>query len=112
MTAGAGTAGEGDIRAGVDRDAVILVVDLRAGNGNRGAVADIETISVVATIGVSIGAIDCHISDSQVFAAVDLSRRTMLVFQRSGDFAEDAPIRRSDQDPSTPYGERDNWAFS
>lgn len=48
MAAGAVAVLEGDVRAGVDGDAVILVVDLGTGDGNAGGAANIESIGVVA----------------------------------------------------------------
>lgn len=66
VTAGAGTAGEVDVLAGVDGDAVVLVLDGGAGDGDVGTLADVETVGVVTALGVTVAVVDGDVLDHEV----------------------------------------------
>lgn len=56
----------------VDGDTVVLVVDLGAGDMNSSAVANVEPISVMASIIlITISVVDGHVGYSQAIAAVN-----------------------------------------
>jgi hypothetical protein len=57
--------GEDDVLAGVDSQAVVLVVDGGAVDGDVGAGADVKGIGVVAQLGTG-GVIDQHVLDGEV----------------------------------------------
>lgn len=71
VTTAAVTAGEGDVGAGVDGKAVVLVLDVGAGDVDTSGRANIESISVVATLGVTEGVVKGDISQLDVVAGVD-----------------------------------------
>ena len=58
-------------RARVNSQAVILVVDNRVGDVDTSAAADVESISVVASLAVSIGVVDVDAIQSKAIGAVD-----------------------------------------
>ena len=71
VAAGAVAAGEGDLRAAVDGEAVVLVVDGRAGDRDLSGAADVEGIGVVAALGVAIFVVDGDAVELGVGGAVD-----------------------------------------
>ncbi len=58
-------------RAGVNSQAVILVVDNWVGDVDTGAAADVESIGVVTSLAVSIGVVDVDAIQSKAIGAVD-----------------------------------------
>lgn len=66
VTAGAGTAGEVDVLTRVDGDAVVLVLDGGAGDGDVGTLADVETVGVVTALGVTVAVVDGDVLDHEV----------------------------------------------
>lgn len=72
MAARAVAAREGDVCAGVDGQAVVLVVDGGAGDGDAGGGADVEGVGVVAKgVGVAGGVVDGDLVELQVGCRVD-----------------------------------------
>lgn len=61
VAAGAVAVGEGDVLAGVDGDAVVLVADDGAGDVDVFGVADVEAVGVVAALGVAGLRVDGHV---------------------------------------------------
>lgn len=58
-------------RAGVNSQAVILVVDNWVGDVDTSAAADVESIGVVTSLAVSIGVVDVDAIQSKAIGAVD-----------------------------------------
>lgn len=58
-------------RARVNSDAVVLVVNLSAGDDDVGAGANVEAISVLATVVIAIRVVDGHAGDGEARGAVD-----------------------------------------
>ena len=71
MAAGAEAAGEGDVSAAVDGEAVVLVVDGGAGDGDLRRVADVESIGVVAALGVTVLVVDGDAVHLETLGVVD-----------------------------------------
>ena len=71
MAARAVTTGEGDLSAAVDRKAVVLVVDGRAADGDLSGASDVESIGVVATLGVTVLVVDSEAVELGVGGTVD-----------------------------------------
>lgn len=71
MTTTAVTTSEGDVGAGVDGEAVVLVLDDSAGDVNTGGGADIESVSVVSTLGISQRVVHVDVVDTEVGDSVD-----------------------------------------
>jgi hypothetical protein len=69
-----------DIRARVNGDAVVLVVDLAVLDRDVGRRADVERVGVVASARVTRGVVDGHAVDREVLSAVhgeDLNGRVL-----------------------------------
>lgn len=90
VAAGAVAAGEGDLSAAVNSKAVILVVDGRAADSDLGGASDIESVGVVATLGVTVLVVNGDAVELGVGGGVDredlhgrvldgLSQRSLLV---------------------------------
>ena len=63
---------EGDVCAGVDGNAVVLVVDLGTVDNDVVGAADVESVGVVATVArVTSRVVDGHTGDGEVIAGVD-----------------------------------------
>ena len=71
VATGAVAASEGDVSAGVDGEAVVLVVDGGLGDSDVLRVTDIEGIGVVAALGVTILVVDGNAVDSKSVSVVD-----------------------------------------
>jgi hypothetical protein len=72
VSAGAGTAGEVDVSARVDGQAVVLVLDVRVGDVYTGRATNIESIGVVAAVGnITSGVVDGDLVKSEVLCTVD-----------------------------------------
>lgn len=71
MATGAVATGEGDVSAAVDGEAVVLVVDGGAGDGDVLRVTDIESVGVVAALGVAVLVVDGDVVDSEGVGVVD-----------------------------------------
>jgi hypothetical protein len=71
VTAGAEAAGEGDVSAAVDGEAVVLVVDGGAGDGDLRRVTDVESVGVVTTLGVTVLVVDGDAVDLEALGVVD-----------------------------------------
>lgn len=71
VTTGAVTVGERDVGTGVDGEAVILVLDVGTGDVDAGGRANIESIGVVATLGVTEGIIEGDALQIDVGTGVD-----------------------------------------
>lgn len=71
MATAAVSAGEGDVSSRVDGEAVVLVLNNSSGDVDAGGGADIESIGVVSTLGVSQRVIHGDTVHSQVGDAVD-----------------------------------------
>lgn len=70
MSAGAGSASEGDTSTGVDSKTVVLVLDNGTADGDVRAVANVKGVSVVAEASRS-GVVNGDILDGQTLRAVD-----------------------------------------
>lgn len=71
MATGAVAAGEGDVSAAVDGEAVVLVVDGSAGDGDVLRVTDVESVGVVAALGVAVFVVDSNIVNGEGVGVVD-----------------------------------------
>ena len=71
VAARAVTAGESDVGAGVNGEAVVLVVDGGAGDGDVLRVTDIESVSVVASLRVTVLVVDGDVVDRKGVGVVD-----------------------------------------
>lgn len=71
MAAGAVAAGESDVGAAVDGQAVVLVVDGGAGDGDLRRVADVEGVGVVAALGVAVLVVDGDVVHLEALGIVD-----------------------------------------
>jgi hypothetical protein len=71
VAAGAVAAREGDVGAAVDGEAVVLVVDGGAGDGDLRRVADVEGVGVVAALGVAVLVVDGDVVDLEALGVVD-----------------------------------------
>ena len=83
VTTRAGTTGEVNIGSGVDGQAVILVLDVGVGDGDTGGAADVESVSVVATVGdVTGGVVNGDLVKGEISSTIDgetLYRRVLDV---------------------------------
>lgn len=71
MATRAVAAGESDISATVDGEAVVLVVDGGAGDGDVLRVTNIESVGVVASLGVAVLVVDGDVVDGEGVSVVD-----------------------------------------
>jgi len=71
VATGAVAAGESDLGAAVNSEAVVLVVDGRAADGDFGGAADVEGIGVVAALGVAVLVVDGDAVELGVGGGVD-----------------------------------------
>jgi hypothetical protein len=71
VAAGAVAAGESDVSAGVDGEAVVLVVDGGAGDGDVLRVTDVESVGVVAALRVTVLVVDGDVVDRECVGVVD-----------------------------------------
>jgi hypothetical protein len=71
VAAGAVATGESDLGAAVDCQAVVLVVDCCAADGDLGGASDVECIGVVAALGVAVFVVDGEAVELGVGGAVD-----------------------------------------
>jgi hypothetical protein len=72
VTAGAGSASELDVGTGVDSEAVVLVLDVGVGNVDTGGAADVESVGVVAAVGlVTGGVVDGDVVKGDRLGSVD-----------------------------------------
>ena len=71
VAAGAVAAGESDLGAAVDGEAVVLVVDGGAADGDLGGATDVESVGVVAALGVAVLVVDGDTVELSVGGAVD-----------------------------------------
>ena len=72
VTAGAGAANEVDVGARVDGEAVVLVLDVGVGDGDAAGAADVESVSVVASVGhVTGGVVDGDVVEGEASGTVD-----------------------------------------
>jgi hypothetical protein len=71
VAAGAVATGEGDVSTAVDGKAVVLVVDGGAGDGDLGRVTDVESVGVVAALGVTVLVVDGDVVDLEALSVVD-----------------------------------------
>ena len=71
VATGAVAAGEGDVSAGVDGEAVVLVVDGGAGDSDVLRVTDVESVGVVAALGVTVLVVDGDVVDREGVGVVD-----------------------------------------
>lgn len=71
VTAGAHGASELDVGTAVDGEAVILVVDGGAGDGDSVRGTDVESIGVVTALGVASRVVDGDVGDGEAAGAVD-----------------------------------------
>jgi len=71
VATGAVATGEGDVSPAVDSEAVVLVVDGGAGNGDLRRVADVESVGVVAALGVTVLVVDGDVVDLETLSVVD-----------------------------------------
>lgn len=71
VATGAVSTGEGDVSAGVDREAVVLVVDGGAGNSDVLGVTDIEGVGVVAALRITILVVDGNVVNLEGVGVVD-----------------------------------------
>ena len=72
MTTRASTTDEVDVGTRVDGKAVVLVLDVGVGDGDTSGAADIESISVVTTVGhVTGGVVDSDVVKGEVSSTVD-----------------------------------------
>ena len=71
VAAGAVAAGESDLGAAVDSEAVVLVVDGSAADGDLGGAADVEGVGVVAALGVAVLVVDGDAVELGVGGGVD-----------------------------------------
>ena len=72
MAALAGAAGEVDVSAGVDGEAVILVLDVGVGNVDASGAADVESVGVVAAVCYIAGSVvDGDLVKGEVLGSVD-----------------------------------------
>ena len=68
----AGTTNEVDVGARVNGQAVILVLDVGVGDGDASGAADVESVSVVATVGdITSSVVDGDVVQNQVGGTVD-----------------------------------------
>jgi hypothetical protein len=58
-------------RSRIDRNTVVLIIDISAGNNNVRARANIEAVRVLTTGGIASRIIDSHTSNSQAVAAIN-----------------------------------------
>ena len=58
-------------RSRIDRNTVVLIIDISAGNNDIRARANIEAVRVLTTGGIASRIIDSHTSNSQAVAAID-----------------------------------------
>jgi hypothetical protein len=65
VAAGAVAAGESDIGTAVNSQAVVLVINSGAGDGDVLRVANVEGVGVVAALGVAILIVDSDVGDSE-----------------------------------------------
>lgn len=66
MATGAGTAGELDVLARVDGDAVVLVLDRGTGDVHAVALADVKGVGVVAAVVITVRVVDGEVFEVQV----------------------------------------------
>lgn len=71
VTAGAVAAGKGDLGTAVNSKAVVLVVDGRAADGDLGGASDVESVGVVAALGVAVLVVDGDAVELGVGGGVD-----------------------------------------
>jgi hypothetical protein len=72
VAAGACTAGKGNVGAGVDGEAIILVLDVGVGDGDAGRAADVKGVGVVAAVSdVAGGVVDGDVVKCEVGGGVD-----------------------------------------
>jgi len=71
VATGAVTAGEGDISTAVHGQAVVLVVDGGARDGNVLRVTDVESVGVVATLRITVLVVDGDVVDGKGVGLVD-----------------------------------------
>lgn len=71
MATRAVAASEGDLGAAVDGKAVVLVVDSRAADSDLSGATDVESIGVVAALGVAVLVVDGDTVELSVGGAVD-----------------------------------------
>jgi hypothetical protein len=71
VATGAVSTGEGDVGTAVHGEAVVLVVNGSAGDGDVLRITDIESVGVVAALGVTILVVDGNAADSQGIGVVD-----------------------------------------
>lgn len=72
VTAGAGAANEVDVGARVDGEAVVLVLDVGVGDGDAVGAADVESVSVVASVGhITGGVVDGDVVEGEASGTVD-----------------------------------------
>lgn len=71
MTAGTCAACECDVGAGVDREAIVLVLDVRVADCDACAGADVECVCVVTALRVAVGVVDGDGVEQDVCAGGD-----------------------------------------
>jgi hypothetical protein len=71
VATGAVSAGESDVSTAVDGKAVVLVVDGGAGDGDVLRVTDIESVGVVAALGVTVLVLNGDVVDGEGVGVVD-----------------------------------------
>lgn len=71
VTTGAVATGESDVVTAVDSKAVVLVVDCSAGDSDVLRVTDIESVGVVAALGVTVLVVDGDVVDGEGVGVVD-----------------------------------------
>lgn len=71
VATGAVAASEGNVSAAVNGEAVVLVVDGGAGDGDVLRVTDIESVGVVAALGVTVLVVDGDVVDRKGVGVVD-----------------------------------------
>lgn len=71
VATGAVTASESDVVTAVDGKAVVLVVDGSAGDGDVLRVTNIESVGVVAALGVTVLVVDGDVVDGEGVGVVD-----------------------------------------
>lgn len=72
VTTRAGASNEVDVGARVDGKAVILVLDVGVGDGDASGAADVESVSVVATVGdITSGVVDGDVVKGEVSGTID-----------------------------------------
>jgi hypothetical protein len=94
VATGAEAAGEGDVSAAVDGEAVVLVVDGGSGDGDLRRVADVESVGVVAALGVTVLVVDGDAVDLEALGVVDAENLNRAVLDGLGLKVSDRAVMR------------------